>query len=157
MKDKFVYLNFSLNLVPLKEPNLHKLRKDKSKTSFRFLCERSFNGPFSIRVEIDSDGSGTLYFKESKFIFDLIKNKSIKLTKNDTEKLVNEINKENFWMLKSSDEEDEIGLDGSDWIIEGVENGNYHFVKRWSPEQGSVRNLGLFFIKLSQEKIDELY
>ena len=52
---------------------------------------------------------------------------------------------------------DETGLDGAQWIIEGLLNGNYHIVDRWSPEEGSIRAIGLHFLKLSDLKVDEIY
>lgn len=38
------------------------------------------------------------------------------------------------------------GVDGAQWIIEGVRNKTYHVVDRWSPKDGSVRALGLFIV-----------
>jgi len=29
-----------------------------------------------------------------------------------------------------------LGLDGVQWIIEGVKNGNYHIVDHWAPRAG---------------------
>lgn len=157
------YLELAMYLNSLKEPSLYKPRKDKRK-SFRFLCSRTFRNLFSIRVEIDSNKPepGILHFKETSGVGGgdpmlILKTTSIRLFQKDVDELLSKINDEKFWMLKSTEDNEYIGCDGSDWIIEGVENGNYHFVERWSPEQGDVRNLGLCFIKLSQEKIDELY
>ena len=52
------------------------------------------------------------------------------------------------------------GVDGAQWIIEGVRNGTYHVVDRWSPREGQVRALGLFMVtELAKMKFaaDELY
>ncbi len=38
---------------------------------------------------------------------------------------------------------DEIGVDGAQWIVEGIKDGRYKVVDRWSPEKGAVRALGL--------------
>jgi hypothetical protein len=37
-------------------------------------------------------------------------------------------------------------VDGAQWIIEGVRNGSYHIVDRWSPTNGEIRALGLFMV-----------
>lgn len=43
----------------------------------------------------------------------------------------------------------ELGLDGSRWIVEAVEGGSYHFIDRWSPDEGAVHEFGLMMLELS--------
>ena len=50
----------------------------------------------------------------------------------------------NFWKLPSIQEDR--GVDGAQWIIEGARNGTYHIVDRWSPEDGEIRALGLLML-----------
>jgi hypothetical protein len=40
-----------------------------------------------------------------------------------------------------------MGLDGSQWVIEGIKNGSYHLVDRWSPKDGEVRAIGMAMMK----------
>jgi hypothetical protein len=51
------------------------------------------------------------------------------------------------------------GTDGSQWIIEGVENGRYRVDDRWSPDAGPIRELGLGMIDLAGLRIpkEEIY
>jgi len=54
-----------------------------------------------------------------------------------------------FWNLAGDPTDDEQGLDGADWIIEGRRGGVYHSVIRWNPAQGPFRLACEDFIKLS--------
>lgn len=158
--DKFVYSWYSKQLIALKEPSLYELSNNNKITCYRFLCLRTFHNPFAIRVELKSDGTGLLYFKKTSGAGgydpgDLIENKTIKISKINVNSLLEKIKNEKFWTLQSRGKSG--GLDGSEWIIEGVKKGKYHLVDRWTPETGSIRVLGLNFIRLSKEKIENLY
>lgn len=37
-------------------------------------------------------------------------------------------------------------MDGAEWSIEGVKDGTYHVVTRWTPRQGPIYTLGRFFL-----------
>lgn len=41
------------------------------------------------------------------------------------------------------------GRDGSNWLIEALENGKYRCVERWGPRPGVVRNLGTLLLNLA--------
>jgi len=59
--------------------------------------------------------------------------------------LLAQLRRVDFWSLPSHTDE-ENGADGAEWIIEGVKEGKYHVVRRWSPEKGPIRELGLVFV-----------
>ena len=59
-----------------------------------------------------------------------------------------------FWIMPANGDDDR-GTDGSEWILEGLYGGKYHFVARWSPH-GKFRNVGEYLIKLSGLK-EEIY
>jgi len=48
-------------------------------------------------------------------------------------------------------------VDGSEWIFERVDEAGYHMVKRWSPREGSAREIGLFLLDLTAWQFDEIY
>jgi hypothetical protein len=54
-----------------------------------------------------------------------------------------------FWHLPGDPGEDDRGLDGADWIIEGRRGGVYHSVIRWEPQAGPFRDACADFITLS--------
>ncbi|HTC43957.1 MAG TPA: hypothetical protein VK696_02810 [Steroidobacteraceae bacterium] len=41
--------------------------------------------------------------------------------------------------------------DGSQWIVEVRDGNRYHYVDRWSPQDGPVPEIGERFIALSQQ------
>jgi hypothetical protein len=68
-----------------------------------------------------------------------------------------------FWELPYLEKEPEpnekgeltICLDGSEWVIEGVKDGQYHAVNRYCPEVKSFEAIGLYLAKLSGLKVKE--
>ena len=57
-----------------------------------------------------------------------------------------------FWNLPTL--ADANGTDGAHWIFEGVRNGKYHVIDRWSPSSGDpIREIGLLGLKLARFRI----
>ena len=54
-----------------------------------------------------------------------------------------------FWHLAGDPAEDERGLDGADWVLEGRRGGVYHAVVRWEPQPGPFRTACEDLIKVS--------
>ena len=46
-------------------------------------------------------------------------------------------------------EDSRLGNDGAQWILEGMKDGRYHVVDRWSPDGGDYRAACLHLLKLS--------
>jgi hypothetical protein len=66
------------------------------------------------------------------------------MNKSEIDVFLKLIETEKFWELPPRT--DEIGFDGARWLMEGLSNGTYHVVQRWSPKKGSVRNIGLYLL-----------
>ena len=49
------------------------------------------------------------------------------------------------------------GVDGSQWIVEGIDRNGYHYVNRWSPEDGPVRAFVDFALLLTGWTFEERY
>ena len=58
------------------------------------------------------------------------------------------IERARFWELPGPDTN--LGLDGAQWVLEGVREGRYHVMDRWSPESGSYRDLCLLLLRFSE-------
>jgi hypothetical protein len=43
-----------------------------------------------------------------------------------------------------------IGTDGSRWILEGIRDGEYHVVDRWSPKENSYSQLCKYLLRLGK-------
>jgi len=94
-------------------------------------------------------------------------NKTHALTKEQTNWALDRINEVGFWGPPSYEKPKEgvgpngentveIGLDGAQWILEGVKNGKYQVTDRWSPEVGPIRNLGIMML-IDLAKLKLLY
>ena len=155
---------YSKHLKALQEPSLLQLAKNPSLESYRFVWLRTFHHPIIVRLDFASNGTAKLTTKVSSGAggYDpghIVENKSRPVTREETEKFLARVKLEQFWELPSHETPMTIGCDGSQWIIEGVKDGKYHVIDRWSPGKGPVRHLGLLFVKLSRMRIwrDELY
>jgi hypothetical protein len=157
-EDQFVYSWYSKQLKALDEPSLWALSKTEVGQSYRFLWLRTFHHPAAIRIDVNGDGTSQLTSKMCSGAggYDpghLIRNDKITLTKEQTDWFLGKIEENGFWKLASADTSAP-GNDGSQWVIEGVKDGNYHLVDRWTPRDGPVRIIGLLMLNdLAKEKI----
>ena len=163
--DSFRSQWYSKQLKALQEPSLFQMSKDSKVESYRFVWLRTFHHPVIVRVDIKADGSAELTTKVSSGAGGyepgkLIENASRPLVQRQTDKFLGTVKRLQFWELPTYEISEGVGCDGSQWIIEGVKDGKYHVVDRWTPGKGPVHDLGLTFVfGLAQMRIpkDELY
>jgi len=159
---------YSRQLNGLEEPSLWALSQDdKHATVYRFLWLRTFHHPIAIRVVIAPDGTAELIMKMSGGAGGygpgpLIENQTKKLSATEVTDLLEQVNNANFWKLSTQEKRSSLSfeMDGAQWILEGVQDGNYHIVDRWSPTKGAYRALCLFFVrKLARLRVprDQVY
>jgi len=159
--DAFVNDWYSKQLTALEEPIIYINENVTDKTIYRFTCLRTFHQPFSIRIEIEEKNqSAKLYFKMADGTGgyepgQLIINEEINLNAKAIENINQIMKKNNYWKMSFKD--NNLGFDGSEWIIEMFKDNKYHAITRWTPEKGAVYDLGKLLINLSEQKIDELY
>jgi hypothetical protein len=155
---------YSYELKVLQEPPLFGAEQAKAVESYRFLWLRTFRNPIAVRLDVASDGRGILTVKVAngssgfpRTQQHLIENISRPISATDTRRFLDHLRRMSFWELSTCRESQ--GTDGAEWIIEGVQNGRYHLVARWSSEEGEARELGLAFIGLTHLNIpaDEIY
>jgi hypothetical protein len=60
-----------------------------------------------------------------------------------------------YWNLPTFEESD--GLDGSQVLLEGIRNGKYHIVDRWSPHETPYAKLALFMLRFQQSWAKRIY
>ncbi len=160
--DDFTINWYSHQLAALDEPPIYNQNSDIGIQIYRFIWLRTFHHPISLRIEINDKEHAVLYIKETDSAggYDpgKIKIKGKKeLSPVEVRKFLVTIDENEFWSLPRTGESD--GLDGAQWIIEGLSEGKYHVVERWSPDEGNVREIGLFFLKMSDLNVndDEIY
>ncbi len=137
---------YSAQLRALDELSLLEEGKNASLQSYRFVWLRTFHHPVTVRLDIMADGTGKLTTKIANGAGGyepgkLIESRSRSLTQEQTNKFLGQVKDAGFWELPSYEETS--GFDGSRWIIEGVKDGKYHVVDRWTPGKGPVHDLGV--------------
>lgn len=81
---------------------------------------------------------------------ELIIDKSRALTTFEWSEFQKLLDKTEFWDMPTNEQSDIVGTDGSQWIIEGVENEKYNVVDRWTPKNSAYQELGIFLINLTK-------
>jgi hypothetical protein len=59
--------------------------------------------------------------------------------------------------FKTGSKNCDLGADGAEWLVEGIDQKGYHVVSRWSPEQGEVRRVGLAMLALTGWRFKDIY
>ncbi|MFY9559591.1 MAG: hypothetical protein WAQ52_05090 [Terriglobales bacterium] len=149
---------YSACLSMLREPSLWAASKDSRRQTYRFLWLRTWDQPISIRIDRNADGSGTLTLKVATSSVGCEANKlqtsrTKNLTKEEFASVVDQFTTSGFWTAAPT--EHSSGKDGADWVLEGAMDGQFHAVKRWSPQKGSVRQLALLILRLSDFRVAE--
>ena len=155
-RDTFLVNWYSSHLRAMTEPLL--FNKNLEKEVYRFLWLRTFDNPISIRIEKENskytltwklcDGAGGYYPGKMTI------NKAKSIDKKTWDQFHTLIKKSDFWHLPTTDVEFP-GTDGSEWILEGFENKNYHVVDRWTPRGGKFYYCCNFLINLTDLTINE--
>lgn len=142
----------AMNEVPLHFPD--KMVPE----SYRFLWLRTFNHPVAVRIW----NTGTEVFINVKELSGaggyepgrMILTEQRRLSQDEWDAFMRLLEYSCYWEQPTEDSED-AGFDGAQWILEGVRNGRYHVVDRWTPTSGSFREACLYMLKLSRLKIDK--
>lgn len=158
-EDEFRTNWYSRNIKALHEPSLWEVSRQNPKAEvYRFLYVRTFDHPISIRLVVRKSGSGWIntHITGGAAGYDpgrIVQYRISWLTKGKTQSFVTALNSADFWNMPTHIDppKDVIQLDGAQWILEGVKNGQYHIVDRWSPEAADpVRAIGLLALKLGR-------
>lgn len=158
--DDFVLDWYSGHLKAMDEGALYPLMKDKNAVVYRFTCLRTFHHPFAIKVTKTKDGFELVRkVLSGKGGYDPgVIEESVKseLKPEAVEELESHLVAIKFRDLKST--VDDGGLDGSQWIVEVVRDGEYKVVDRWTPDEGSaMRRIGEWFLNAAEWKPEKLY
>jgi hypothetical protein len=144
------------------EPSVYEMSKDReteNSTVLRFTWLPTFHHPVIVRFEMSPESS-TMSAKELSGAGgyepgSISREINRKLNSSETRQLKDA-------MAKASPFNEppvncELGLDGSQWMLESADKGNYHFAQRWSPEDGAMRDFGILALKLTGWKFEEIY
>ncbi|WP_380738373.1 hypothetical protein [Salinimicrobium gaetbulicola] len=153
--DEFVVNWYSNHLHAMKEPLLFNRKIDKE--IYRFTWLRTFDKPMTFRFEKINDRyilywkvlSGAGGYEPGKIEIEQLKI----LTEKEWTKFTQLVAKADFWKMELG--RSSIGTDGSEWIMEGVNQTDYRVVSVWSPGKGNFYNACDYLISLTNLKISE--
>lgn len=148
---------YSRHLEALEEPIVY---DTLSKNIIRFTWLRSFHHPVVIRLEFTPDDK-MIYWKMSDGAGgyepgEIIKNKTRELKDSELQSVLSRLDSLEFFNVPTNISGIG-GTDGAQWILEGLIDGNYHVVDRWSG--GVIEPFCLELLNLTSLKIkeDEIY
>jgi hypothetical protein len=96
---------------------------------------------------------GTVYRLQAKQSNEASGDTVLLLSDAEAHDFVNQLAAARFWSLPTLDPHAPLGMDGSQWVVEGLVGGRYHVVDRWSPDReyrdGGYRRLGEWLLARS--------
>ena len=102
-------------------------------STFRFTHVGAFTYPRALTLTFSSDGSGQLKVNTPREVTDPTKAGRLRsVSAAEVSEFLDRIDRAHFWDLPAEESQPQ-GLDGAEWILEGVHNGRYHIVVRWCP------------------------
>ena len=149
---------YGKSLERMNEPRLPGLVKDVNAVVYRLMILPTWGNPVVVRVQ----KHGELYSLSARRLdgqggYDpgkLVEAKNIELSADDSKALGVLIQNLNFFQL--STEDPITGMDGDEWIIEGVAEGKYHVVVRWCADSYDPEKRKLTtFLALCRFLLDE--
>ena len=147
---------YSKHLRVMAEPSLLTASKDGTLIVFRFLWLRTFHYPIAIRMTVRPDGTASITAKVTSGHGGyepgrVVQRKSVEIPKTTVAHFFDLLQSASFWSLRNDAEIG--GNDGAQWILEGLQNGTYRVIVRWSPKDGDYRTACLYLLELSGIKV----
>ena len=127
---------FSQYLAFVGEPSLLETSKNTNVVSYRLSWLGSQTGRVvAVRLIVNSDGSGEVISAVASGIPWVVRKWNNAVSASDLQRFLQLVEDGKFWSLRPTEHNRGYGLDGTVWIVEGVRNGSYHCVYRWSPDE----------------------
>ncbi len=102
-------------------------------TTYRFTYLPAFTGPSVLTLTVQQDGTGQITMKtgdgERKTTH---LDESAQIPSDRVTKFFTRLDQAHFWTMPTA--LPSTGFDGAEWILEGVQDGNYRVVARWCPD-----------------------
>ena len=114
---------YGLEEKPLWPPN-------PKQVTYRFTWMRSFHDQVSITMDVQPKGDGQLGLHIFHRVPQQLESSAQSLSKEQVGRVVSLIEGANFWKMTTEGEGPQ-GMDGAEWVLEGVQDGQYHMVTRW--------------------------
>jgi hypothetical protein len=102
-------------------------------TNYRFTYLGAFTGSTVITLTLQPDGTGQIHMKAVTENRDVARiDETATVPQGRLVRFSTRLDQAHFWAMPT--ELPSLGLDGAEWIMEGVQAGNYHVVVRWCPD-----------------------
>ena len=102
-------------------------------TIYRLTYLPAFTGPSVVTLSVPPEGDGTIAIKTISVDQDTAKVDESKVARrNQLSRFLAALDEAQFWTTPT--ELPRRGFDGAEWIMEGVKDGRYRVVVRWSPD-----------------------
>jgi len=102
---------------------------DSKLMAYRFVWMRSFHDQVSITMYARPESGGQLRLQIYRRVPGRLESRTQALTKEQVRQVLALIKEANFWNMTT--EGGPQGNDGAEWVLEGVQGGQYHIVTRW--------------------------
>jgi hypothetical protein len=141
---------YSRELPSLGEEPLWQLAPGTA-SAFRIIVSPCLSGgPKSVSLSILPDGTGRIRFRARDLRqLKLTTDKSSTLDAQKITEFLAVLDRAEFWKMPA--DSSRRGIDGAEWILEGVQNGTHHVVQRWCPENTPFRQLARDLFKLAHQ------
>lgn len=124
-------LVFSRDLYALKEKPLWPPSSSSERT-YRVTAFSAFTFPRAVTLTVMPDHTGQIRFRATDAQRqNLSADRTQTISSQEVERLAEALTRIQFWQLPTNTPQ--LGLDGADFILEGVRQGSYHSVVRWFP------------------------
>lgn len=154
---------YSKHWEAAQEPSLYQLSKGGSKPAqisvLRFTWLPTFHHPVIVRIEV-APGFTTIIAKELSgaggYDPGTIKRQIARtLSSAEARQLADAMAKAS--PFNEPPAKCELGLDGSQWMLERYDKGGFDYASRWSPQKGSMHDFGMLALNLTGWKFEEIY
>jgi hypothetical protein len=147
---------YSKMLFALHEPVLFNYSGNEE--IFRFTWLRTFHNPIVLRIQKDKEritlklkaSSGAGGYEPGKIIIDT----TFSISAVQWNKFVRKFESFNFWNFPVL-QEGMRGTDGSEWILEAIQNKKYHVASRWSSRNDNFGKCCVYLLELSQLNVPQ--
>jgi hypothetical protein len=141
---------FSRELYALQEKPLWLLTSENERI-YRITVLPAFSTPESATLTVSPDGTGNVRFRATdsrRQHLDADTTRAISAQQVVDFTVI--LNRIQYWQLPT--ELPQMGLDGAEWILEGVQDGRYHIVLRWCPGKTPFGEAGRGLFHLAGQK-----
>jgi hypothetical protein len=148
--DDFQTRWFSRELYALEEKPLWPPASGSERT-YRITVLPAFTVPESATLTVLADGSGQIKFRATDGRHEHLSVESAStISSQQVADFTALLNRVQFWQMPTESRQG--GLDGAEWILEGVQDGSYHIVHRWCPGKTPFGEAGRSLFDLAGHK-----